>query len=48
MSLVIDVDGVSVTFPLSRPGLQTIKRKFRNLVSTKKQFAPQRTVLDGI
>ena len=48
MTLVIDVDGVSVTFPLSRPGLQTIKRKFRNLVSTKKQVAPQRTVLDDI
>jgi len=48
MTLVIDVDGVSVTFPLSRPGLQTIKRKFRNLVSTHKQVAPQRTVLDDI
>ena len=48
MTLVIEVDGVSVTFPLSRPGLQTIKRKFRNLVSTEKQVAPQRTVLDNI
>jgi len=48
MTLVIDVDGISVTFPLSRPGLQTIKRKFRNLVSSEKQGAPQRTVLDDI
>ena len=48
MTLVIDVDGVSVTFPLSRPGLQTIKRKFRNLVSSEKQGTPQRTVLNDI
>ena len=48
MTFVIDVDGVSVTFPLSRPGRQTIKRKFRNLVSSEKQGAPKRTVLNDI
>ena len=48
MTLVIDVDEVSVTFPLSRPGLQTIKRKFRNMFSKQKQNAPIRTVLDSV
>ncbi|MBE56875.1 MAG: teichoic acid ABC transporter ATP-binding protein [Euryarchaeota archaeon] len=45
MTLVIDVDGVSVTFPLSRPGLQSIKRKMKNVVSKEKEVAPERTVL---
>ena len=48
MTLVIDVDGVSVTFPLSRPGLQSIKRKMKNVVSKEKQGAPERTVLRDI
>ena len=45
MTLVIDVDGVSVTFPLSRPGLQSIKRKIKNVGSKEKEGAPERTVL---
>ena len=48
MSLVIDVDGVSVNFPLSRPGLHTIKRKFSNMFSKEKAKAPERTVLNEI
>ena len=48
MTLVIAVDEVSVTFPLSRPGLQTIKRKFSNMFSKQKQSAPIRTVLDSV
>ena len=45
MTLVIDVDGVSVTFQLSRPGLQSIKRKIKNIRSKEKEGAPERTVL---
>ena len=30
MSSVIEIDDVSVTFPLSRPGLHTVKRKIIN------------------
>ncbi len=48
MTLVIDVDGVSVTFPLSRPGLHTVKRKLKNMVSSEKKEAPERTVLNDI
>jgi ABC-type polysaccharide/polyol phosphate transport system ATPase subunit len=48
MSLVIDVDGVTVNFPLSRPGLHTIKRKFRNMFLQEKVKAPERIVLDDI
>ena len=48
MSLVIDVDGVSVNFPLSRPGLHTIKRKFSNMFSKEKAKAPERTVINEI
>ena len=48
MSLVIDVDGVTVNFPLSRPGLHTIKRKFRNMFLKEKVKAPERAVLKDI
>ena len=48
MSLVIDVDGVSVNFPLSRPGLHTMKRKFSNMFSKEKAKPPERTVLNEI
>ena len=48
MTLVIDVDGVSITFPLTRPGLNTIKRKISNVV-TKQELRPlERTVLNDI
>jgi len=48
MSLVIDVDGVSVTFPLSRPGLHSIKRKCSNMFLKEKVKAPERAVLKDI
>ena len=48
MTLVIDVDGVSITFPLSRPGLNTIKRKIGNVISKKEQKPLERTVLKEI
>ena len=48
MTLVIDVDGVSITFPLSRPGLNTIKRKIGNVFSNKEQKPLERTVLKEI
>ena len=48
MTLVIDVDGVSITFPLSRPGLNTIKRKIGNVISKKEQKPLERTVLNEI
>ena len=48
MSLVIDVDGVSVTFPLSRPGLHSIKRKITNMISSSNQPPLERKVLNDI
>ena len=48
MSTVIDVDEMSITFPLSRPGLNTIKRKMVELFSSKELKPLQRTVLKGI
>ena len=48
MTLVIDVDGVSITFPLSRPGLNTIKRKIGNVFSKKERGPLERTVLKEI
>ncbi len=48
MSTVIDVEEMSITFPLSRPGLNTIKRKMTELFSSKELKPLQRTVLKGI
>ena len=48
MTTVIDVDEMSITFPLSRPGLITIKRKMAELFSSKELKPLQRTVLKGI
>jgi ABC-type polysaccharide/polyol phosphate transport system ATPase subunit len=48
MTTVIDVDEVSVTFPLSRPGLNSIKRKMANMFTNKELKPLQRTVLTDI
>ena len=48
MSSVIEVDDVSVTFPLSRPGLHSIKRKIINMVSSTNKPLPERKVLNDI
>ena len=48
MSSVIEVDGVSVTFPLSRPGLHSIKRKITNVLSSNQEKPPERKVLSDI
>ena len=48
MSSVIEVDDVSVTFPLSRPGLHSIKRKIINMVSSTTKPLPERKVLNDI
>jgi ABC-type polysaccharide/polyol phosphate transport system ATPase subunit len=48
MTTVIDVDEVSVTFPLSRPGLNSIKRKMTNMFTNKELKPLQRTVLTDI
>ena len=48
MSSVIEVDDVSVTFPLSRPGLHSIKRKIINMVSSTNNALPERKVLNNI
>ena len=48
MTTVIDVDEMSITFPLSRPGLKSIKRKMVKWF-TKRELKPlQRTVLTDI
>ena len=48
MITVIDVDEMSITFPLTRPGLSSIKRKMMKLFSDKELKPLQRTVLKGI
>jgi ABC-type polysaccharide/polyol phosphate transport system ATPase subunit len=48
MTTVIDVDDMSITFPLSRPGLNSIKRKLVKLFTNRKLKPLQRTVLTDI
>ena len=48
MSSVIEIDDVSVTFPLSRPGLHTVKRKIINIFSSDNKQPPERKVLNDI
>jgi len=48
MSSVIEVDGVSVTFPLSRPGLHSIKRKITNVLFSNQAKPLERKVLSDI
>ena len=48
MSSVIEVDGVSVTFPLSRPGLHSIKRKITNVLFSNQAKPLERIVLSDI
>jgi len=48
MTTVIDVDQMSITFPLSRPGLNSIKRKMVKLLTNSELKPLQRTVLTDI
>ena len=48
MTTIIDIDRVSVTFPLSRPGWNSIKRKITNITTGKELKPLQRTVLSEI
>ena len=48
MTTVIDVDEMSITFPLSRPGLSSIKRKMVKLFTNRELKPLQRTVLTDI
>ena len=48
MTTVIDVDEMSITFPLSRPGLNSIKRKMVKLFTNRELKPLQRTVLTDI
>ena len=48
MTTVIDVDEVSVTFPLARPGLNSIKRKLTTIFTDKELKPQKRTVLSNI
>nr|AIF03055.1 ABC-type polysaccharide/polyol phosphate transport system, ATPase component (ABC-2.LPSE.A) [uncultured marine group II/III euryarchaeote KM3_160_F12] len=48
MTTVIDIDEMSITFPLSRPGLNLIKRKMVKLFTNRELKPLQRTVLRDI
>lgn len=48
MTTVIDIDEVSVTFPLARPGLNSIKRKLTTIFTDKELKPLKRTVLSNI
>jgi ABC-type polysaccharide/polyol phosphate transport system ATPase subunit len=48
MTTVIDIDEVSVTFPLARPGLNSIKRKLTTIFTDKELEPLKRTVLSNI
>ena len=48
MTTVIDIDEMSVTFPLTRPGLNSIKRKLTTIFTDKELKPLKRTVLSNI